>query len=102
MQGENCTFTVTTKDSQGNKTYSKIDRVEVCIESVKTRKTVKVTITGSQDGCYKVSDKPEAAGEFNIRITVSGEPIKGSPFQLKVEERGWLTVKGKKKGRSGK
>ena len=101
MQGEDCTFTVITKDSQGNKTYSEIDRVEVRIESVKTQKTVKATITDSQDGCYKVSYKPEAAGEFNIRITVSGEAIKGSPFRLKVEERGWLTVKGKKKGRSG-
>lgn len=101
MQGENCTFTVITKDSQGKKTYSKIDRVDVRIESVKTRKTVKATITDSLDGCYKVSYKPEAAGEFNIHITVSGEAIKGSPFQLKVEERGWLTVKGKKKGRSG-
>jgi len=102
MQGEGCTFTVITKDSQGNKTYSEIDRVDVRIESVKTRKTVKATITDSQDGCYKVSYKPEAAGEFNIRITVSGEAIKGSPFQLRVEERGWLTVKEKKKRRSGK
>ena len=103
MQGEDCTFTVITKDSQGNKTYSEIDRVDVRIESVKkTRKSVKASITDSQDGCYKVSYKPEAAGEFNIHITVSGEAINGSPFQLKVEERGWLTVKAKQKGRSGK
>ena len=102
MQGEDCTFTVVTKDSQGNKTYSEIDSVDVRIESVKTRKTLKATVTDSQDGCYKVSYKPEAAGEFNIRIAVSGEAIKGSPFQLKVEERGWLTVKGKKKGQNGK
>ena len=101
MQGEDCTFTIITKDSQGNKTYSEIDRIEVRIESVKTRKTVKTTIKDSHDGCYKVSYKPETAGEINIRITVSGEAIKGSPFQLKVEERGWLTVKRKKKGRSG-
>jgi len=32
-QGEDCTFTVITKDSQGNKTHSEIDRVEVYIKS---------------------------------------------------------------------
>ena len=93
-QGENCTFTVITKDSQGNKTHSEIDRVEVYIQSTQTRETVKVNITDSQDGCYKVSYKPEANGEFKVVITVAGEAIKGSPFQLKVKER-----KGKKKVR---
>ena len=97
VQGEDCTFTVITKDSQGNKTQSEIDFVEVCIQSVQTRKTIKVTITDSKDGCYKVSYKPEAAGEFNVSITVSGEAIKGSPFRLKVRERK-TKGKGRKKG----
>ena len=87
VQGEDCTFTVITKDSQGNKTQSEIDFVEVCIQSVQTRNTIKVTITDSKDGCYKVSYKPEAVGECNVSITVSGEAIKGSPFQLKVRKR---------------
>jgi len=87
VKGEDCTFTVITKDSQGNKTYSEIDGVEVYIQSLQTRKSVKVTITDSQDGCYSVSYKPEATGQFNVLITVAGEAIKGSPFQLKVEER---------------
>ena len=87
VQGENCTFTVITKDSQGNKTHSEINRVEVCIQSVQTGKTTKVTIKDSKDGCYKVSYKPEDAGECNVSITVSGEAIKGSPFQLKVRKR---------------
>lgn len=87
VKGEDCTFTVITKDLQGNKTYSEIDGVEVCIQSLQTGKSVKVTITDSQDGCYRVSYKPEATGQFNVVITVAGEAIKGSPFQLKVEER---------------
>ena len=94
VQGEDCTFTVITKDSQGNKTYSEIDRVEVKIQSTQTRESVKVTITDSRDGCYKVSYKSEANGEFKVLITVAGEEIRGSPFQLKVRER-----KGKKKAR---
>ena len=87
VEDEDCSFTIITKDSQGNKTHSEIDMVEVCIESVQTEKTLKVTITDSQDGCYKVLYKPDAAGEFNVSITVSGEAINGSPFQLKVSKR---------------
>ena len=94
VQGEDCTFTVITRDSQGNKTYSEIDGVEVNIQSTQTRETVKVTITDSRDGCYKVSYKPEAAGEFLVVITVAGEAIKGSPFHLKVKEK---KLQGKKK-----
>ena len=87
VQGQDCTFTVITVDSQGNKTYSEIDgRVEVCIQSLQARETVKATITDSQDGCYKVSYTPEATGEFNVAITVAGEAVKGSPFQLKVKK----------------
>ena len=94
VEGEDCTFTVITKDLQGNTTYSEIDRVEVCIQSMQTRENVNVFISDSQDGSYKVLYKPEVAGEFNVVITVAGEAIKGSPFLLKVKER---KLKGKKK-----
>ena len=87
VQGEKCTFTVITKDSQGNKTHSEIDRVEVCIHSMQTRETVNVFISDSQDGSYKVLYKPEVAGDFYVAITVAGEAVKGSPFLLKVKER---------------
>jgi len=33
-----------------HKTYSEIDGVEVCIQTLQTRKSVKVTITDSHDG----------------------------------------------------
>jgi len=87
VKGEDCTFTVITNDSQENKTYSEIDGVDVYIQSLQTRKSVKVTIADCQDGCYRVSYKPKATGEFKVVITVAGEAIKGSPFQLNVEER---------------
>ncbi|XP_078364698.1 E3 ubiquitin-protein ligase TRIM45-like [Oculina patagonica] len=98
-EGEDCTFTVITKDSQGENTYSEIDGFCVCIKSQQTGTTLKANITDSQDGCYKVSYKPEVAGEFNVDITVAGEAIKGSPFQLKVKERKQKR-KGKKKEKS--
>ena len=98
-QGEDCTFTVITKDSQGNKTHSEIDEVIVDIKSLQTGTSVKVNMTDSQDGCYKISYKPETAGEFIVSITVAGEAIKGSPFQLKVKERSFVYVV-KKRGKS--
>ena len=85
-QDEKCIFTVITKDSQGNNTHSEIDEVIVDIKSLQTGTSVKVNIKDSKDGCYKVSYKPETAGEFNVSITVAGEAIKGSPFKLRVKE----------------
>ena len=102
-QGEDCTFTVITKDSQGKNTYSEIDEVCVCIRSVQkgaSAASLRSNITDTQDGCYKVSYKPEVAGKFNVVITVAGEAIKGSPFQLKVIQRK-MKAKGKKNGKSG-
>ena len=99
VQGEDGTFRVITKDSKGEKTYSEIDRLGVCILSLQTKKPLKVNITDPQDGCYKVSYKPEAAGEFSVYVTVSGEAINGSPFQLKVRERLKTKAKEIKKGK---
>ena len=94
VQGENCTFTVITKDSKGNKTHSEIDRVQVYIQSPQTGESVRSVIADSEDGCYKVSYKPEVAGGFNVVIKVAGEAINGSPFHLNVKER---KLQGKKK-----
>ena len=86
-QGEDCTFTIITKDSQGQTTYSEIDQVIVDIQSLQTGRVTKPSITDSKDGCYQVKYKPEDAGEFNVSITIWGEAIMGSSFQMKVKER---------------
>ena len=86
-QGEDCVFTVITKDSHGNKTYSEIDKVIVDIKSVQTGAALQAKITDSNNGCYTVSYNPQTAGDFNVTVHVADEPIKGSPFQLKVKEK---------------
>jgi len=98
IQGEDSTFTVITKTSKGETTYSEIDRLGVCIQSLQTKKPLKVNITDPQNGCYNVTYEPDAAGEFNVYVSVSGEAINCSPFQLKVRE-GKTRAKGTKKGR---
>ncbi|XP_022791129.1 E3 ubiquitin-protein ligase TRIM71-like [Stylophora pistillata] len=81
-QGSDCDFIVITKDLHGNNTHSEIDEVFVDIKSTQTGTSLKVNITDSKDGCYKVSYKPETAGDFIVSVIVAGEAVKGSPFQL--------------------
>ena len=86
-QGEDCEFTVITKDSRGSKTHSEIDEILVDITSLQMGTALQVNVTDSNNGCYTVSYKPETAGDFNVSVRVADEPIKGSPFQLKVEKK---------------
>ena len=84
--GEDSNFTIITKDSQGQASYSQNDEVNVDIKSLETGIITKPSITDTKDGCYKVTYKPETAGEFSVSITVAGKAIMGSPFQLRVEK----------------
>ena len=86
-QGEHCTFTIVTRDSRGQTTYSKMDDVYVEIQSPVTGRVAKPNITDSKHGRYEVKYKLEEAGEFNVSITVRGEAIVSSPFLLKVKKR---------------
>ena len=87
IKGEECAFTIITKDWQGQTTYNEMDKVMVDIQSLRTGKITSPSITDAQDGCYKVTHKPEAAGEFSVSITAAGKAILGSPFQLIVKDR---------------
>jgi len=96
IQGEHCTFTIITKDSQGETTYSKGDQVSVDIQSLQTGQVTKPSITDSKDGSYEVKYKLEDAEVFSVSITIGGEAIMGSPFQLEVKGR---TTRSKKRGK---
>ena len=87
LQGNDCTFMITTKDWRGETTYSDTDKVEIDIQSLRTGEVIKPRICDSKDGCYEVKYKLDDAGEFSVSVTIEGEKIRGSPFHLKVEER---------------
>ena len=87
LQGDDCTFMIITKDWRGETTYTEKDLVEVDIQSLRTGEVIKPRICDSNDGCYEVYYKLEDAGEFSVSVTIEGEKIRGSPFQLKVKER---------------
>lgn len=87
VQGEFGTFTVITKDANNQTTYSEIDGVDVAINSLRTRRTVKPHVTDCKNGQYLVKYKSDTGGDFNVSISVRGEAIKGSPFRLTVIEK---------------
>ena len=86
LVGEDCTFTVTTKNSAGQTTYSEIDEVNVKITSLsKKQKNIIPVVTDLKNGRYSICYKPTTPGEFTVSIKVAGNSIMGSPFSLKVE-----------------
>ena len=87
FMGDNCTFTVITKDSMGQTTHSEVDEIEVNITSLSKQTDIKTVITSLKDGRYLISYRPKSLGEFRVSIKVGGTSIMGSPFQLKVATR---------------
>ena len=84
---EVCSFKIETRNSQGQITYSGVDKVGIDIRSVDTENVIVPEITDSKNGCYEVKYKPKIAGKFEVCITVDGEAIVGSPFRLEVNEK---------------
>ena len=86
-EDEVCSFKIETRDSQGQITYSGVDKVGVDIRSVDTGNVIAHQITDLKNGSYKVKYKPKIAGKCEVFITVDGEAIVGSPFRLEVNEK---------------
>ena len=86
-QDEVCSFKIETRNSQGQITYSGVDKFGVDIRSVDTGNVIVPEITDLKNGCYEVKYKPKIAGKFEVCITVDGEAIVGSPFRLEVNEK---------------
>lgn len=84
--GERIEFLIQTKDSDENPSYSENDRVTVRIQS-KQGTFIPTRIEDKKDGTYVVSYTPLKTGIYQIDARVRGEPIKGSPFNVRVTTR---------------
>lgn len=84
--GERIEFTIHTKDSYHNPSYSENDHVTVCIQS-KQGTAIPTRIEDRKDGSYVVSYTPLKTGVYQIDARVRGEPIKGNPFTVHVTTR---------------
>ncbi|CAH3138528.1 unnamed protein product [Porites lobata] len=86
-EDEVCSFKIETRDSQGQITYSGVDKVGVDIRSMDTGNVIAPEITDSKNGCYEVKYKPNIAGKYEVFITVDGDVIVDSPFWLEVKAK---------------
>ena len=91
IQGVCGTFTVITKDAHNQTTYSDVDEIEVTILSEEKETQLKTSVTDCKNGQYLVKYKSDVGGDFNVSISVRGQAIMGSPFNLAVAKK---TTKG--------
>ena len=87
LVGEEGTFTVTTKNAQGQTSYCAIDEVSAKIISFARHERLEAVVTDLKDGRYSVSYAPIATGKFTVSVEVAGSPIMGSPFTLDVKNQ---------------
>ena len=81
--GAESNFTVTTRDSEGNKSYDAQDQVTVEIRSA-TGEFEKKKVEDCKDGNYTVHYKPKSVGLHDITVEVNGQPLTGSPWRVQV------------------
>ena len=92
--GTDGSFTVTTKNAQGQTSYSTIDEVITKINSLLGHETLRTVVTDLKDGRYSVSYKPKTPGKFTVSVEVLGNPIMGSPFTLEVKNQPDISEQG--------
>ncbi len=97
--GIESSFTVTTRDSEGNQVYHEQDQVTVIISSP-TREE-EVYIRDCKDGNYTVRYKPTSVSLHNVRIEVNGWPLTGSPWSVNMEPHCYKVVLSRGLGQQG-
>lgn len=91
--GAEAHFTVTTRDSEGNKFYHEDDEVTVTVSSPSGEE--KVDVRNGQDGDYTVNYKPRRVGQHNIEVKVNGLPLTDSPWIVNVTPHPYKVMRSK-------
>ncbi len=78
--GTESSFTVTTRDSEGNQFYHEQDQVTVTINSPTGEE--EMDVEDCRDGNYTVHYKPTRVGRHDVQIEVNGWPLTGSPWSV--------------------
>jgi filamin len=81
LPGRGAAITVRARDAFGNRLITGGDGVEVLIRGANTA-SPKVTDVGN--GAYQATYTPRVAGHDDIVVSLGGNPVAGSPFELEV------------------
>ena len=90
--GEEVTFTVTTRNAQGEVSYSEVDHVVSDIKSALWG-NIESKVVNNRDGTYEITYTPRVKGEYRILVEVGGKPIKDSPFIVNVKPPAFTPIK---------
>ena len=84
-------FTVTTRDSEGNKFCHEDDEVTVTISSSSGQE--EVDVRNGKGGNYTAKYKPRRVGQHNIDIKVNGFPLTDSPWIVNVTPHPYKVIR---------
>ncbi|PWA22856.1 hypothetical protein CCH79_00002305 [Gambusia affinis] len=82
--GQHQTITVTTKDKDGElvRTGNAVLKAEIL--SADSNRAAEVEIVDNKNGTYEVGYTLRSEGEYSFCLLLYGQPIRGSPFRLRV------------------
>ncbi len=83
LRGKVSTFTIHSKDHHGDLRLVGGDPIEVLISSPEGA-LYRAEVLDRQSGTYTVSYRPQVEGQHVISITLRGQHIKGSPYNVHV------------------
>ena len=91
-KGENAEFKIVTKDQRNHLCHK--GGSEVVIQAQSSRGDVTpVEVKDNKDGSYSASFVANQVGEVKLSVTIKGQQIKGSPFNVKVHGKYTTTDK---------
>ena len=91
--GAEAHFTVSTRDSEGNKFYHEDDQVTVTISSPSGEE--ELDVRNCKDGNYTANYKPRRVGQHDIEVKVNGLPLTDSPWIVNVTPHPYKVMESK-------
>ena len=83
--GKKSNFVVVTRDSEGLRGYQEDDQIKVDILTPKGDH-LKTEWKDSKDGNYTVTYTPQCVGQHRVEIQLNGQPLTGSPLQVREHQ----------------
>ena len=78
---QQASFTVNACDAEGEPVQQ---GGNIFFIAIRGASRVRAKVTDNQDGTYSVAYKPSVSGHYSVSISLFGEPVAGSPFQVET------------------